>query len=656
MIHSLWDENEAQRYTDDVALRVYTSRLLGKDPSLVLHGGGNTSVKVREKNLFGEEIDLLYVKGSGWDLATIEKEGFAPVRMDTLLKMAELESLSDTDMVTNQKAAMTNPNAPTPSIEAILHALIPFKYVDHTHTDALVTLTNTPHGEAIMGEIYGDEVLIVPYVMPGFILARKIYEMTLGMNWGAIRGMVLLNHGLFTFSDDAKESYENMIELVSRAESYIIEKQANPTLKTPYENPPLLKLAEIRKEVGKHKGSAVIAKFCGSAHSYTYSLKPELESISQRGPLTPDHVIRTKQKPALIGEDAAKDVASFVDGYKYYFEKNKEAHHSMINPAPNWAVWKEHGAISFGTNYKEACIIDDIKEHTIEAVMRAENLGGWSVLSEKDIFDMEYWELEQAKLKKGGAKLSLAGKVAVVSGGASGIGKACAEALNRAGCAVIVLDVAHNTPEIFKQKEILGIVCDVSDSNAVKKAVESGVLKFGGIDIVVSNAGIFPASALIEDIGEALWEKNLNINLTSHQILLKETIPYLKLGIDPTIIMIASKNVPSPGPGAAAYSVAKAGQTQLGRVAALELAKYGVRVNTLHPHAVFDTGIWSDEVIDARAKAYGMSVEEYKKNNMLKTEIKSADVANLVVAMAGELFAKVTGAQIAVDGGNERII
>ncbi len=657
MIRSLWNDNEAKDFlNDDVDLRVYTSRLLGRDSSLVLHGGGNTSVKVKEKNIFGEEEELLYVKGSGWDLGTIERAGFAPVRMDTLLKMARLETLSDTDMVSGQKAAMTNPNAPTPSIEAILHAIIPFKFVDHTHTDAVVTITNTPNSEAKIKEIYGDSVLIIPYVMPGFILAKKIYDMTVGLNWSAYRGMVLMHHGLFTFSDVAKEAYENQIELVGLAEEYIRKNGAEISAHSESPKPNLLKLAEVRKCVSGQKGGAVIATLDDSGLSTLFSTQETLDSIANRGPLTPDHVIRTKRMPVILGDDVELDIKNYVESYKSYFEKNRESHHALINPAPNWAVWRYHGAISFGSSYKEALITNDIKEHTIEAILRAEKLGGWTTLSEKDIFDMEYWELEQAKLKKGGSKPALAGKIAVVSGGASGIGKACVEALNRAGCAVIALDIAQSTPEIFKQKDILGVVCDVTDGNAIKGAIEAGVKRFVGIDIVVSNAGIFPNSALIENIEEALWDKNLNINLTSHQLLLRETIPYLKLGVDPTIIMIASKNVPSPGPGAAAYSVAKAGQTQLGRVAALELAKYGVRVNMLHPHAVFDTGIWSDEVIESRAKAYNMSVDEYKKNNMLKTEIKSADVANLVVAMAGDLFAKVTGAQIAVDGGNERII
>ena len=651
---SLWNDNEAKEFKTDLDLRVYTSRLLGRDSSLVLHGGGNTSVKSTATNLFGETEDILYVKGSGWDLATIEAEGFAPVKMDMLLKMAELKELDDTNMVKYQRMAMTNPSAPNPSVEAILHAVIPYKFVDHTHTDAVVTITNTQNGEERIKELYGSKVLIIPYIMPGFVLAKLIYDMTRDVNWDELEGMVLLNHGLFTFNDDAKKSYEKTIELVDKAEKYLEAQGANTKVTEQISNISTLDLAQIRKEVSTLKGNATISILNNSNEAIDFS-KQDIKSIANQGPLTPDHVIRTKRVPAILGANFKEDLSSFVTNYKNYFEENK-TDETLLNPAPNFAILENNGTLSFGANAKEANIIKDINDHTFEAILRAEKLGGYKALSAKDIFDVEYWELEQAKLKKSGSKPEFNGKVAIVTGSASGIGCAIAKMLNSRGCAVVALDINSEVEDVFNTQSAMGIKCDLTNSDDIKNAVEKTVKAFGGIDIVVSNAGIFTPSEELSDLSDDNWEKSMSINLTAHQKLIKFTAPYLKLGIEPAIVMVASKNFPAPGKGAAAYSVAKAGQTQLARIAALELGGSGVRVNTLHPHAVFDTALWTDEVLSKRAEHYGMTVEEYKTNNILKTEIKSDDVAELVCAMAGKPFSKSTGAQVAIDGGSDRII
>jgi rhamnose utilization protein RhaD (predicted bifunctional aldolase and dehydrogenase)/NAD(P)-dependent dehydrogenase (short-subunit alcohol dehydrogenase family) len=641
-------------YKTDLDLRVYTSRLLGRDASLVLHGGGNTSVKSTVVNLFGEVEDILYVKGSGWDLATIEAEGFAPVKMDMLLKMAELKELNDTDMVKYQRLAMINPSAPNPSVEAILHAIIPFKFVDHTHTDAVVTITNTEGGEEKIKELYGDKVLIIPYIMPGFVLAKLIYDMTRDVNWSELEGMVLMNHGLFTFSDDAKKSYEKTIELVERAEKYLEKKGAVLHVEKEISHVELLTLAKIRKEVSNLKGKATISILNESDLALHFS-RENIDKIALQGPLTPDHVIRTKRVPAILGDDFNADLAKYVKEYKEYFEDNKTIE-TLLNPAPNFAILRGEGTLSFGANAKEANIIKDINDHTYEAILKAEKLGGYKALSAENIFEVEYWSLEQAKLKGGGNTPEFSGKVALVTGAASGIGLAIAKMLNKRGAAVIALDINPEIEKIFAKSDAIGVKCDLTCSEDIQNAINSAVKSFGGIDIVVSNAGIFTPSENLDMLSDENWQRSMDINLTSHQKLLKYTAPFLKLGVDACIVMVASKNFPAPGKGAAAYSVAKAGQTQLARIAALELGEFGVRVNTLHPHAVFDTAIWTDEVLENRAKAYNMSVEEYKTNNVLRTEIKSDNVAELVCAMAGKAFAKTTGSQVAIDGGSDRII
>jgi len=651
---SLYNDTEANNYKTDLDLRVYTSRLLGRDSSLVLHGGGNTSVKSTATNLFGEIENILYVKGSGWDLATIEAEGFAPVKMEMLLKMAELKELNDPDMVKYQRLAMTNPSAPNPSVEAILHAIIPFKFVDHTHTDAVVTITNTQGGEDKIKELYGDKVLIIPYIMPGFVLAKLIYDMTRDVDWSQLEGMVLMNHGLFTFNDDAKKSYEKTIELVDKAEQYLINKGASLHVDKQALHVELLELARIRKEVSNIKGHATISILNDSDTAVKFS-KQDIKRISQQGPLTPDHVIRTKRIPAILSANFESDLNSYVDAYKQYFIDNKTTE-TLLNPAPNFAILESGGTLSFGKNAKEANIIKDINDHTFEAILKAEKLGGYKALSAANIFEVEYWSLEQAKLKKSGSSPEFAGKVAVVTGAASGIGLAIAKMLNAKGAAIVALDINPEITNIFNKPDMIGVKCDLTCSDNIQNAVAVAVKSFGGIDIVVSNAGIFTPSENLDVLSDENWDKSININLTSHQKLIKYTAPFLKLGVDASIVMVASKNFPAPGKGAAAYSVAKAGQTQLARIAALELGEFGVRVNTLHPHAVFDTAIWTDEVLANRAKAYSMSVEEYKTNNVLKTEIKSDNVAELVCAMAGKPFAKTTGAQVAIDGGSDRII
>lgn len=389
---NLWNEKEAAACNDDLALRVYTSNLLGRSDDLVLHGGGNTSVKLEEN---GEE--LLYVKGSGWDLVSIKKEGFAPVRLDTLLEMAKLETLSDSEMVAGQKAAMADPDAPNPSVEAILHALIPFKFVDHTHADAMVTISNSKDGEKLIKDLFPG-FLIVPYVMPGFILARTIYEMTHDFDWNSCKGIILHHHGIFTFDDDAKASYDKMITAVSRAETFL--GREAPLIPDTQKQPAVFDLARLKKAVEAAKGHEVVMKIDQTPLALTYASQPELAHFATRGVLTPEHIIRTKRTPVVIEKGAPEEaIAEYMERYKAYFD-TYATNETMLNPAPNYAVIKDVGVVLFGKSDKEAAVMHDIITHTMRAVLRADRLGGYCSIGEKESFDMEYWELEQAKLKK----------------------------------------------------------------------------------------------------------------------------------------------------------------------------------------------------------------------------------------------------------------
>jgi len=651
---NLWNDEEAAACGDDpLALRVHSSRLIGRASDLVLHGGGNTSVKAEFTDIFGAGHEVLYVKGSGWDLATIEAAGFAPVALDALLQLSRFDVLSDADMVRAQRAAMLDPGAPNPSVEAILHALIPFRFVDHTHADAVVTLTNTPDGEARIRELYGDRLLVVPYVMPGFVLAKKVAQMTEDIDWATLEGMVLMNHGIFSFAEDARESYARMIDLVTEAEQAL---GTAPTTTNGQSDAAALDLAAVRYEVSRAANRPMLATFDGGSQSHGFSKREDVTSIATRGPLTPDHVIRTKRVPLMVDDDPADAVAKFVSDYQDYFDRHTDGTLSRLDCAPRWAVWRDRGTVAFGAQSSDLGVISDIVDHTITAIESAERHGGWCALPEADIFAVEYWELEQAKLGKATHVPAFQGRCALVTGGASGIGRACALALAEHGARVTVLDKDPSVLKVFDTPDIEGRVCDVKDAQAVRDAVAQSVAALGGLDILVNNAGIFCASDHVADMPEDEWQRSLDINLTGAMHVARESIPYLRLGWEPSVIIVGSKNVPAPGPAAGAYSVAKAGLTQLARVLALELAADGIRVNTVHPNAVFDTAIWTDEVLEGRAAHYGMSVEDYRRNNLLRQEVTSNDVAAMVCAMAGSAFRCTTGAQLPIDGGNERVV
>lgn len=658
---SRWSDQDASRCVGDLASRVYTSRLLGAEPSLVLHGGGNTSVKSRITNLFGEEEHVLYVKGSGWDLETIEAAGFAPCRMQPLLALARLESLSDPQMAAELRKSMTELNAPAPSVEAILHAILPARFVDHTHADAILTMTNSPDGEQRVRELFGDALVYVPYVMPGFKLARLCAELYPAQARRDTVGMLLLKHGLFTFGETAKDSYERMIELVSQAEGYLARRGARTGVSAapragcapePAPKPLRSDIAALRKAVSDIAGSPMILSVHTDAEALAFATRPDVREVSQRGPATPDHVIRTKRIP-LVG----RDVTGYASAYREYFRELGNSSLTMLDPAPRVILDAELGLGAIGRTAKDAAIVADIYRHTMQIIAGATALGGWEALPAKDIFDVEYWDLEQAKVRKGGSPPVLTGEVAVVTGAASGIGKACVASLLARGAAVVALDRSAAVGSLHRRKDYLGLTCDVTSEPEISQALEQGVRAFGGLDMLVLNAGIFPPSAPVSALSSDTWRQTMSINLDANLVLLRESHPLLKLSPrGGRVVIIGSKNVPAPGPGAAAYSASKAALQQLARVVALEWGADRIRVNTIHPNAVFDTGIWTPEVICARAASYGLSVEEYKTNNVLKVEVASRDVAELAAELCGPLFAKTTGAQIPVDGGTVRVI
>jgi len=654
---SLWSDADAAQFGGPLGPRVYTSRLLGRDKSLVLHGGGNTSVKLSETDLFDEEHDVLYVKGSGWDLETIEAAGFTPVPLDYVKRLAGLPKLSDPQMVNQLGTHMLRAGAPAPSVETLLHAILPYRYVDHTHADAVLSVSNSPDGEKRIRDIYGEQVVVIPYIMAGFDLAAYCAREFPRQAGAKTIGMVLLSHGVFSFGSDARESYERMIRLVGQAEEYLASKKAWQVA-LPAPAPAQVASAEIarlRRALSDASGFPMIVKTGDSPRFLAFAQRADLQRLTQQGPATPDHVIRTKPWPML-----GRDVAAYAKLYATYFERNAanaRDKKTMLDPAPRMALDPRIGFAAAGRAAKDTRIVEELYEHTIDVILRAEALGGWKALDERHTFDIEYWDLEQAKLKKSGTPPAFAGEVAVVTGAASGIGKACAEAFLRRGAAVVGLDRNPAVAQLWTRPDFAGIACDVTDRQAVDSALDTAVRRFGGVDMLVLNAGIFPPSAPIQDIAPDSWRSAMTVNVEASLAVLQACHALLKLAPrGGRIAVIGSKNVPAPGPGAAAYSASKAALNQLVRIAALEWAKDGIRINSLHPDAVYDTALWTDEVLASRAKAYNMTVEQYKKKNLLRTEVSSRDVAELAAELCGALFAKTTAAQIPVDGGNERVV
>jgi len=663
-LSSRWSAGDAARWAASTAdpelgRRVYTSRLLGADPSLVLCGGGNTSVKSTWRDLLGEARPVLWVKGSGADLAEVGVSGFAPVDLAGALRLLDLESLSDTAMLRELRALRLDPDAPTPSCEALLHAFLPARFIDHSHADAALAVVNSRGGERLAAEIWGDDFLVLPYVKPGFDLARQVREQwrAAGPRATRLRGLILLHHGVFTFGDTARESYERMIAAIERARRRLPGTSRPAAGAAPARRWRPVDLARLRHAVARLAGRPLVAAFDLSPRARRAASDAALRRAAARGPLTPDHALRTKPWPLLVSGPAQLDTAveRYGEEYATYFARHADGRQlQRLDLAPRVAWLAGGGLAGFGETPRAAASALAIARHTAAGIAAAERLGGYRPLARRDVFEVEYWELEQAKLKSAGTAPLLAGKIAFVSGAARGIGRAASDALARRGAAIAGLD---RLPIERAGADRLNLTGDATDRATLERAVAATLERFGGLDILVLNVGFFAAGQEIAELSDELWRRAFELNVTAHFRLLRAAIPALALAPGGgAVVVVGSRNVLAPGPGAAAYSASKAALTQLARVAALELAPRGIRVNVLHPDGVFDTDLWTPEMLAGRAARYGLTVEQYKRRNLLACEITSADVGELVAALASNLFAKTTGAQIPVDGGSDRVV
>lgn len=676
---SLWNDAAAEAMVADyagkgvdreLALRVYTTRLLGGEPRLVLHGGGNTSVKGKVKDLLGDEWDVLCVKGSGWDMAVIEPAGLPAVKLASLLKARKLDKLSDEDMVALQRANLIDPASPNPSVETLLHAFLPHKFVDHTHSTAILAIADQRESLAMSREIWGDRLGFVPYIMPGFALAKSAAEVF--ERDRSVEGLILDKHGIFTFGETAKEAYDRMILFVSMAEDFVKERGRRPF--TPARLPE--DLGTGRDIAPMLRGAVSVRKAAGSVDRMVSVLRTspdildfvnaaEVEDMASRGVSTPDLSIRIKTGPMVLRAPSGSDlaayrshveerVAAFIADYTAYFKENDardDVRRTMLDPMPRLTLVPGIGMFGHGRTLKDAAIAADVGEMWIEAARDAEAVGRFEPVSRPDLFDLEYWSLEQAKLA-GAKPKPFTGQVAVVTGGAGAIGAATAKAFAREGAHVVVLDLdaakAVDTAKAAGNGSI-GLGCDVTDTVSVRAAFDAAVDRFGGVDIVVSNAGAAWEGA-IATLDDATLRRSFELNFFSHQTVAQNAVRIMteqKTG--GVLLFNVSKQAINPGPNFGAYGLPKAALLFLSRQYALEHGKDGIRVNAVNPDRI-RSGLLNDSMIGARSKSRGVSVEDYMAGNLLHQEVTADHVAQAFVHQA--LAERTTGDVTTVDGGN----
>ena len=674
---SLWSDSDAEacvaRYAEsganrDLALRVYTSRLLGGDPRLVLHGGGNTSVKTVQTDLLGDAVDVLCVKGSGWDLGDIEPPGLPAVRLKPLLRLEALDKLSDEDMVNVQRGNLLDSTAPNPSVETLLHAFLPHKFIDHTHSTAILGISDQPDGEEICAAVFGDSMGSVPYIMPGFALAKSAAAIYRGAP--DVDGLILHKHGIFTFGDTAQEAYERMIDAVSLAEdrlqagrkSVFVAADLPTDIASAAEVGPILRgLAATDRGEGRWRRMVVV--FRTRPEILNYVNGAEVGRYSQVGVVTPDHNIRIKNTPVLLPVPvpgklgAFPDVAqaafdAYADAYGDYFARHnprQEVPKTQLDPVPRVALVPGLGLFGIGDSLKSAPVAADLAENTVDTITDAEAIGTYACISEADMFDIEYWSLEQAKLGKGAEK-PLARHVVAITGAGGAIGAATARAFAAEGATVAALDI----DEAAAASTISGIggaafACDVTDPASVSAAFAQICERYGGVDVVVSNAGA-AWSGRIGEVGSDVLRKSFELNFFAHQTVAQAAVRVMRTqGTGGSLLFNTSKQAVSPGPDFGPYGLPKAATLSLVRQYALDHGAEGIRANAVNADRI-RSGLLDDDMIATRADARGVSEADYMAGNLLHQEVRAEDVAEAFVYLAKA--ARTTAAVLTVDGGN----
>jgi rhamnose utilization protein RhaD (predicted bifunctional aldolase and dehydrogenase)/NAD(P)-dependent dehydrogenase (short-subunit alcohol dehydrogenase family) len=656
----------------DFALRIYTTRLLGRDPKLVLHGGGNTSLKETMRDHFGEDAEILRIKATGADMGVIDVAGLPAVRLAPLRKLRQLTEVDDDELVGVERASLIEPMAPNPSVEIMLHAFLPHKFIDHTHATAVLSVIDQPDGERKCAEVFAGRLAFVPYVMPGFGLAKKALEVFERAR--PSDGLILSKHGIVTFGATAREAYERMIEMVTLAETFIASRRkAIPiAVATPRKHAELAEIAPIVRGICSEKDKKLegawrrlILEFRATDAVLNFVNNRDLARISQLGVVTPDHTIRTKNWPLVLPPaepgkladfaKAAREAAGrFVERYHAYFQQHNARSGGIkheLDPQPRVVVVPGLGLFGLGRTKRDAEIAADIAEAWVEGVSDAEAIGRFESISEADMFDCEYWLLEQAKL---GARkeLPLAGQVAVITGAAGAIGAATAKAFAQAGAEVALLDM--NFTAASEQAKAIGpaalpLVCDVTNAAAVRAAFDAVAAAFGGVDVVVSNAGA-AWQGRIGEVDEDTMRKSFELNFYGHQRAAQAAVKImLAQATGGCLLFNVSKQAVNPGPNFGPYGIPKAAELALMRQYALDYGADGIRANAVNADRI-RSGLLTKEMIASRSKARGVSERDYMSGNLLGREVTADDVAQAFLHHA--LALKTTADVTTVDGGN----
>jgi len=655
----------------DLSLRVYTTRLLGRDPKLVLRGGGNTSLKTKMRDLLGAEAEVLRIKASGADMASIEPAGFPALRLEPMRKLRGLATIGDEELVGIERANLIEPHAPNPSVEVMLHAFLPHKFVDHTHATAVLSVIDQPRGEQLCAEVFGDRIAFVPYLMPGFGLAKKaidVFERAPGCE-----GLILSKHGLVTFGETAREAYERMIALVSRAEDFIARHRKSVAAAQPADRPPpVAQIAPIvrgacSEKVEKTEGGwhRLVLEFRSGNAIVDFLDGKDLARLSAAGVITPDHTIRTKNWPLVLSTPepermnefalgARENSQEFITCYRDYFERhNRRAggNKRPLDPLPRVALVRGLGLFGLGRTKDDAIIAADIAQAWIECLADAEAIGRFESISEADMFDCEYWPLEQLKLRAR-KEPPLTGQIAAITGAGGAIGTATAKCFAAAGAEVALLDVdraAAREQANAVGGHALALACDVTDGGSVSAAFDNIAEHFGGVDIVVSNAGA-AWQGRIGEVDEDILHKSFELNFYGHQRVAQAAVRIMRAqGTGGCLLFNISKQAVNPGPNFGPYGIPKAAALALMRQYALDYGADGIRANAVNADRI-RSGLLTPEMIASRAKARGVSEKDYMTGNLLGREVAAEDVAQAFLHQA--LALKTTADVTTVDGGN----
>jgi rhamnose utilization protein RhaD (predicted bifunctional aldolase and dehydrogenase)/NAD(P)-dependent dehydrogenase (short-subunit alcohol dehydrogenase family) len=648
-MQNLWNSAESERWnSSNLEARIYSAHLFGREPDLGCGVGGTVSVKITEKNFFGEPAELIYVQAAGTNLANVELTQFIPLRRDHLLRLLRLPRISARDLEQQIRLTSNHPGSATPTLDALLHAVIPAKYVDQVGADALLSLTNTPRGAELIQSVFGASVLLIPYFHSNFDLAKAVAAALENRSSEKPTGLVLAKRGLCTFGQTAEESYRQMLHLVSVAEERI-QKSLGPTRVTRTTNASgsvaRTELAKLRRQVSELTGKPMIV----SAHQHELlpelMARPDAVALLNRGPATPEHLRYLKRSP-LVG----RDVAAFVRRYRDFFFNQTSNTEDLTDLVPRIIIDPALGFLAVGDQPDKADLVAAIFRHTTKIILQAEQLGGWQPVSEFDLLRSECAEIVKTDRER---NCEFVGEIALITGAASGIGRATVRTFLARGAAVAGLDLNPAVSALTDVSAFIGLPSDVTNERELTHALNRTVQRFGGIDILVLNTGFLPSVRRIVDLELGAWQHAMRVNLDANFNLLRSCYPYLhESPRGGRIIIVSPQNLAPPGKGTAAYAAAKAALTQLVRSAAAEWGGSRIRVQIVHPDGVFDAGIWTPEVLSQRAKGRGMTVDEYRRDNFLRTEISSQDVAELVATLCGPAFSKTTAAQIAIDGGS----